>query len=139
MNESIQPDQAFGIKEQIALNLNLTATVIALGLYAFPPEVRNLVRKKQKGVCADCGVDAKKLYVHHIVPSSMGGVDEMYNAVGLCNGEDNRCHDAWDKKALEEKIVWPGIQLAHVKRKFFKTLYDFKKSRKNVLNIRDES
>jgi len=90
------------LKEQLKLPLKeITAfTLSAFALYsisllAFPKELKQQVRKEQKGVCADCGEKPKKLEIHHIIPQSMGGKDTRDNAVGLCPD----CHDKWDELA----------------------------------------
>jgi len=80
----------------------LEVGVGALALYglsflAFSHELKEQVRKEQKGICADCGEKPKKLTIHHIIPQSMGGKDTRDNAVGLCR----QCHERWDELAFQ--------------------------------------
>ena len=85
----------------------LEVGIIAFGLYglsflAFSKELKERVRKEQKGICADCGTKPKKLEIHHIIPQSMGGADTRENAVGLCP----ECHEKWDELAFLKKIFY---------------------------------
>ena len=75
---------------------------VALGLYAlsffaFSKELKEQVRKEQKGVCDWCGRKVKKLQIHHIIPQSMKGKDTRENAVGLCPD----CHRYWDELSFQ--------------------------------------
>jgi 5-methylcytosine-specific restriction endonuclease McrA len=67
---------------------------------AFSRGLKEEIRKKQKGFCADCGLKPEKLHIHHIIPQSMGGPDTKDNAVGLCPN----CHQKWDERAKEGKF-----------------------------------
>ena len=67
--------------------------------------------------CCNCG-DTDDLQVHHVVPKSHGGVDELSNLRTLCAGCHNKTHDGEigliksnHKHARSEKTRWlPSIQ-----------------------------
>jgi len=81
--------------------------VVYGSFWSFPPRTREQVFFKQKGRCADCK-ELTSLQCHHIVPLSKGGTDSIANAVGLCDV----CHDHWDRKALDEGVIYPGIPIS---------------------------
>lgn len=58
--------------------------------------------------CDCCGRPAQKLEDHHVLPKSMGGVDEPSNVVSICHA----CHALMHGKASP----WPGITQAQFNR-----------------------
>jgi ssDNA-binding Zn-finger/Zn-ribbon topoisomerase 1 len=94
-----------GEKERITKIVEFGFTIFslyAISFLAFPKELKQQVRREQKGICADCGGKPKKLEIHHIIPQSMGGSDTRDNAVGLCP----ECHDKWDALAFLKGIFY---------------------------------
>ena len=89
--------------EKLLLFSTVALGIYALSFLAFSRELKDQVRKEQKGICAWCGKKPKKLTIHHIVPQSMGGKDTRENAVGLCRS----CHDYWDEQALKKGVFYP--------------------------------
>lgn len=49
-------------------------------------EVRQVVLKRDRGLCRPCGKRASE--VHHVIFRSLGGKDEARNAIAVCLG----CH-----------------------------------------------
>jgi len=93
------------MKERLKPILEVGITALALyglSFLAFSKELKEQVRREQKGICADCGTKPKKLEIHHIIPQSMGGADTRDNAVGLCP----ECHEKWDELAFLKKIFY---------------------------------
>jgi 5-methylcytosine-specific restriction endonuclease McrA len=84
---------------------------------AFSAWIRNKVREEQDYTCADCHEYDPNLEVHHILPQSKKGKDTIENAVGLCGPNVNDCHEAWDRKALDENVIYPGVPLDHRAKK----------------------
>jgi hypothetical protein len=70
----------------------------------------------QDGYCWDCGKKYNKLELHHKIPRSLYGSDNIANLVLLCgeqSGDDAcDCHKNWDDLALGEgHIVFPGFSM----------------------------
>ena len=62
-------------------------------------ETRKKALKRDKFRCQKCGAKNVKLHVHHIVPVSAGGSDELYNLITLCE----KCH--FDNHPRNKKLV----------------------------------
>jgi len=77
--------------------------------------IKVIVRKEQNNICADCGIQTRKLEVHHIKPRSQGGTSERVNLIGLCGEQDNDCHEKWDRLALDQNIY---CDLPQVRQKY---------------------
>jgi 5-methylcytosine-specific restriction endonuclease McrA len=58
---------------------------------AYWPELRQLVLDRDKHRCGNCG-STHELHVHHIVPLSLGGTNEMGNLRTLCRSCHERLH-----------------------------------------------
>ena len=54
---------------------------------AFSPSQKREIRERQGNCCAMCGGSPKKreLEVHHKLPTSQGGSDDIANSVALCS------------------------------------------------------
>jgi len=72
--------------------------------FAFSNAVKHEVRRRQKGICSMCGQRAF-LQVHHIIPQCQDGLDEIENAIGLCE----ECHNEADFEALKLHIYLEPI------------------------------
>ncbi|MDE1940615.1 MAG: HNH endonuclease [Patescibacteria group bacterium] len=58
--------------------------------------------EKQEGKCLRCGkVFGEKLTIHHIVPKSKGGSNNLANLAGYCRP----CHTVEDKKTLYPTLL----------------------------------
>ena len=82
-----------GVKEGLMVVIPVLG-LTALSFTAFPKMLRFLVREEQGNCCADCGIEDKKLEIHHIIPESKGGSQTRDNAIGLCHS----CHQEWDRQ-----------------------------------------
>lgn len=51
-------------------------------------KVYNHLYKKSEGTCFNCGCKEEKLDIHHVVPISLGGTNNILNIVLLCA----KCH-----------------------------------------------
>lgn len=58
---------------------------------AYWPELRQLVLERDHNRCGNCG-STEELHVHHIVPLSLGGTNEMGNLRTLCKSCHQRLH-----------------------------------------------
>jgi len=56
--------------------------------------IRTEVLKRDNYRCVNCGMTGKELHVHHVVPRSEGGTNDLSNLVTLCS----RCHSVQDAK-----------------------------------------
>lgn len=56
--------------------------------------IRTQVLKRDNYRCVNCGQTGTELHVHHIIPKSEGGTDELDNLVTLCV----KCHSVQDGK-----------------------------------------
>ena len=56
--------------------------------------IRTAVLKRDGYRCVNCGQTGVELHVHHIVPRSEGGTNDLNNIVTLCA----RCHSVQDAK-----------------------------------------
>lgn len=58
---------------------------------------RKAVRDRDGDCCRSCGASGNwaKLSVHHLLPASLGGTDEMENLLTLCA----TCHPVYEKAA----------------------------------------
>jgi RNA-directed DNA polymerase len=56
-------------------------------------QMRYLARRRDNYTCQQCGETATSLHVHHIVPKTQGGTDDLDNLITLCP----RCHHAVHK------------------------------------------
>lgn len=88
-------------REKLIKSFEIGLTI--LGLYglsflAFSKEVKEQVRREQKGICDWCGKKTNKLQIHHIIPQRMKGSDTRKNAVGLCPD----CHRYWDELSFQK-------------------------------------
>jgi 5-methylcytosine-specific restriction endonuclease McrA len=59
--------------------------------------IRKTVRQRDGNCCRSCGTSGEwaKLSVHHLLPASLGGTDDMDNLLTLCH----RCHAAHERAA----------------------------------------
>jgi 5-methylcytosine-specific restriction endonuclease McrA len=59
--------------------------------------VRRAVRQRDGDCCRHCGAtsDQARLSVHHLLPASLGGTDDMSNLLTLCH----LCHPQYEKAA----------------------------------------
>jgi 5-methylcytosine-specific restriction endonuclease McrA len=57
-------------------------------------EVRTAVLKRDGYRCVNCGQTGTELHVHHIIPRSEGGTNDLSNLVTLCG----KCHSIQDAK-----------------------------------------
>lgn len=60
----------------------------------------DLVKWKHNQNCANCG-DTRNITIHHIIPKSLKGLNEMSNYVVLCR----KCHDQVHGKNESNKII----------------------------------
>lgn len=95
------PEKQSSLKETGTAFLTITS-LVAISFLAFSRELKDQVRKEQRGICAGCGRKVKKLTIHHIIPQSMGGSDTRNYAVGLCRD----CHNYYDDLALNKGIFF---------------------------------
>lgn len=58
---------------------------------AYWPELRQLVLERDHFQCGNCG-SSENLHVHHIVPLSLGGTNELGNLRTLCKSCHERLH-----------------------------------------------
>lgn len=66
-------------------------------------EVRTAVLKRDGYRCVNCGQTGTELHVHHIIPRSEGGTNDLSNLVTLCA----KCHsiqDAKGHKLIQKRI-----------------------------------
>jgi len=66
-------------------------------------EARTAVLKRDGYRCVNCGQTGTELHVHHIIPRSEGGTNDLSNLVTLCA----KCHsiqDAKGHKLIQKKI-----------------------------------
>lgn len=120
-----------GIKEQLALNLKLSVGLMAIGIWQFDTAVKREIRKKQNYRCAHDGCETTdySLPVHHKVPEKglekfgIEGRNVKENGIGLCHNH----HNLWDRLALEEQIIYPGIPLSEVPKGLYRTLWQKRK------------
>jgi len=59
--------------------------------------IRTQVLKRDGYRCVNCGQTGTELHVHHIIPKSKGGTDELDNLVTLCV----KCHSIQEAKGHE--------------------------------------
>lgn len=80
--------------------------LVALAM-AFRKSIRHEVRRRQEGMCDECGAHVGGgLQTHHRKPESLGGTSERIdNAVGLCG---NGCHQRADELAFRG-IIYPQV------------------------------
>jgi 5-methylcytosine-specific restriction endonuclease McrA len=57
-------------------------------------EARTAVLKRDGYRCVNCGQTGTELHVHHIIPRSEGGTNDLSNLVTLCG----KCHSIQDAK-----------------------------------------
>lgn len=114
-------ERRFGIKEQFAFNLKVGLSLVALGIWQFSADIKRDIRKAQDHRCADCG-EHKFLQIHHRVPENafehnhmVRGKNIKENGVGLCP-ED---HLKWDRLAIEQDIIFPGIPFERVPKRLY--------------------
>lgn len=88
------------LQQQVAIE---AIGLMALAM-AFRKKVRFEVRKRQEGMCDNCGAYiGGGLQVHHRRPESLGGSSEkIENAVGLCPS----CHREADELAFQG-VLYP--------------------------------
>ena len=66
-------------------------------------EARTAVLKRDGYRCVNCGQTGTELHVHHIIPRSEGGTNDLSNLVTLCA----KCHSIQDTKGhklIQKKI-----------------------------------
>lgn len=76
------------------------------------PLVKAWVLQNANGVCEGCGQpgpfrledDTRFLEVHHVLPLSEGGADQISNATALCPNCHRRCHLSSDRKGFVETL-----------------------------------
>ena len=49
------------------------------------PEIAERAKHRQNYTCQDCNYKGRKLVVHHIIPKSFDGPDEIWNLRTLCS------------------------------------------------------
>lgn len=111
------------ISKRVIIDTLLAAGTLAalyqLSNLSFGRRTKDQIKDEQGGRCADCGTKTR-LEAHHRVPQSMGGSDERSNGVGLCGPKANDCHEKWDRLALEDGIIYPGIPIENAPRSLFR-------------------
>ena len=66
-----------------------------------PIELKALVMKRDSDCCVEClNNKSKELQVHHIIPVSQGGNDDIENLITLCK----HCHDLVHRKGFQKYI-----------------------------------
>lgn len=82
------------------------------GSYVRDSKVRELVLRRAKGVCEDCGQPgfSKRngkpyLETHHIIKLSEQGPDKPHNVIALCATDHRRAHYADNWAELQEKFL----------------------------------
>jgi 5-methylcytosine-specific restriction endonuclease McrA len=75
-------------------------------------EVRTAVLKRDGYRCVNCGQTGTELHVHHIIPRSEGGTNDLSNLVTLCA----KCHSIQDAKGhrLIQKKIDGDLSEEHV-------------------------
>jgi len=68
---------------------------LAILAMAFSRAIRKEVRRRQSGICDRCG-ENDFLQVHHRIPESLNGSEDITNAVGVCR----KCHRELDREAF---------------------------------------
>jgi 5-methylcytosine-specific restriction endonuclease McrA len=66
-------------------------------------EVRTAVLKRDGYRCVNCGQTGTELHVHHIIPRSEGGTNDLGNLVTLC-GKCHSIQDAKGHKLIQKRI-----------------------------------
>ncbi len=84
-------------KESLIFFSAFSLALIGISFFAFSRALKEQVRTEQHNRCADCGRKVKKLQIHHIIPRSLGGLDTIDNAIGLCAQD----HKKWDDLAFK--------------------------------------
>lgn len=99
--------------EQAVLWLSTLVFLTSLALEGqFDKDVRLRIIKEQQNRCYRCGrqFPNDKLYIHHILPKSMGGTDKLFNAMALCEG----CHRYADDLVFKKGQLMTGIMVTEV-------------------------
>jgi hypothetical protein len=67
--------------------------------------LRKAVRQRDGNCCRNCGARGEwaKLSVHHLLPASLGGTDDMANLLTLCS----TCHPIYEKAARTFPVEGP--------------------------------
>ena len=65
--------------------------------------LRACIMIEQNNICAICGKTLKdsEFTLHHIIPRSKNGKDELSNLIGLCD----KCHDIAEEKELNREEI----------------------------------
>lgn len=101
----------------------------------FPQSLKEQAREESGMICADCGIQIRskdQAQSHHRLCQCQGGAGNRVNLIILCGEELNDCHEKWDRKAIEEGIIFPNIpirecppELVGNRNKFQKTIRRF--------------
>jgi len=82
------------------------------GSYVRDQRVRDLVLRRARGVCEECGERGflkqngrPYLETHHVISLSEQGPDEPHNVIALCANDHRRAHYASDWKELQSKFL----------------------------------
>lgn len=91
----------------------ILTTAILLPIFpavgAFSKEVKRQVRQDQHNICAETGIQTRKLEIHHQLPQCMGGSDRIENAIGLAGEKDKiDAHEKYDRLAIDNGIMFNG-------------------------------
>jgi len=66
------------------------------------PFIRKLILDRDRNSCLLCFNNTGRLEVHHIVPVSKQGTDEVTNLISLCHKCHTTVHQEGDEKYVEE-------------------------------------
>lgn len=102
-----------------ALKVVVPVGIVFGSLWSFKPSVRHEIRERYGYRCAQCG-STEHLQCHHIIPHTLGGRDCADNGVLLCGEGGRDCHEEWDRKALKQGIIYPGIPIQDAPHNLFK-------------------
>ena len=77
--------------------------------------LRAFIHIQQKGECLMCEkkIPVKKLTIHHIMPRSNGGGDNIENLIGLCD----RCHNIAEMYGLDRHDIQNYYNHSNIKEK----------------------
>ena len=71
----------------------------------FTTEIKEQIRREQRGLCDFCSVKPDILEIHHIIPRSEGGMGVRHNGVGLCP----HCHEGFNNFALKDHLYYYDV------------------------------
>lgn len=83
------------------------------------------ILKRMKATCAICGWNEARCDIHHIVPKSKGGTNDMDNLICVCPNCHRLCHstDRYSVEFLKERSLgmlykdWRSYYRSHSKKK----------------------